>query len=150
PQACGRRSGPLVLETLEDRCLLSVAVPPVATDDWTDTDGTTPVAVQVLANDNVSGGASLVASSVSLVTGPQHGSATVDQSTGQITYTAVADFGGTDSFRYTVRDNQGGTSNIATAFVRVNVPTAGDDFGQTQGTQPVAVDVLENDTDPDG
>src|SRR5262249_34260377 len=53
-------------------------------------------------------------------------------------------------FLYSVRDNQVGAPRVATAFVRVNVPTAGDDFGETQGTQPVTINVLENDTDPDG
>jgi len=90
-----------------------------------------------------------VPSSVTVVNGPQHGSAAVDSATGKITYTAAAGFGGTDSFRYSVRDDHG-TSHVATAFVRVNVPIAADDFGQTQDTQPVSLDVLANDTDPDG
>src|SRR4051794_14869566 len=143
------RRGPLAVEVLEDRCVPS-ATAPSAVDDWTDTDGTTPVAVEVLANDIAPAGAQLMPASVSIVTGPQHGNATVDQAMGKIMYTAAPGFSGTDSFRYTVRDDRGDLSNVATAFVRVNVPTAADDFGQTQGTQPVAIDVLENDTDPDG
>src|SRR5437879_3234409 len=88
------RRGPLVVEALEDRCVPSVTVPS-AVDDWTDTDGTTSVAVEVLANDSASAGAHLMPASVSIVTGPQHGNATVDQATGKIMYTAAAGFGGT-------------------------------------------------------
>src|SRR5262249_6452540 len=73
-----------------------------------------------------------------------------DPSTGQITYTARAGFTGTDSFRYQVSDDHGAKSVPATVFVRVNRPTATDDFAQALGTAPVAIDVLANDTDPDG
>src|SRR4051794_1407143 len=69
-KAAARRGLPAV-EALEDRCVPSVAAPPSAVDDWTDTDGTTPVAVNVLANDSAQGGAHLVPASVSMVTGPQ-------------------------------------------------------------------------------
>ena len=55
----------------------------------TDTDGTTPVAVDVLANDSPPAGAHLVPGSVTVVTGPQHGSAVVAPATGEITYTAM-------------------------------------------------------------
>src|SRR3954454_15156100 len=83
-----------VLEVLEDRCVPSATVLS-AVDDRTDTDGTTPVAVNVLANDSPAASAHLVPASVTVVTGPQHGSATVSPATGQITYTAFASFGGT-------------------------------------------------------
>src|SRR5205823_1895047 len=118
---------------------------PTAADDWTDTDGTTPVKVSVLGNDT-NGGATRrqVASSVSIVAAPTHGSAVV-HSDGTVTYTANAGFTGTDSFRYTVKDDHGATSNIATASVRINTPTAGDDWTDTDGTTPVKVSVLAND-----
>src|SRR5207244_3605860 len=100
-RAASPRRRLLAVEVLEDRCVPSVTAPS-AVDDWTDTDGTTSVAVAVLANDSASAGAHLMPASISLVTGPQHGNATVDQGTGRIMYTAVAGFSGTDSFRYTV------------------------------------------------
>jgi hypothetical protein len=137
------------VEVLEDRCVLSATAPTVV-DDWTDTDGTTPVAVDVLANDSAPAGAHLVPSSVTVVSGLQHGTASVDSTTGTITYTAAADFAGTDTFQYTVRDDQGATSVAATVSVRVNRPVAADDWTDTDGTTSVNVAVLANDTDPDG
>src|SRR4051794_32547861 len=76
-RAASSRRRPLAVEVLEDRCVPS-ATAPSAVDDWTDTDGTTSVAVNVLANDGTSAGAHLMPASVSVVTGPQHGNATVD------------------------------------------------------------------------
>jgi len=144
-----------MLELLEDRSLPSatmtaLAVGPSAADDWTDTDGTTPVAVSVLANDSASPGASLVPGSVTVVRAPQHGTAQVNPALGEITYTATGTFTGTDTFQYTVRDSLGGTSNPATVSVRVNRPVAADDWTDTDGTTPVTIAVLANDTDPDG
>ena len=117
--------------------------------DFTDTDGTTPVTVDVLANDSSSGGATLVASSVTVVGAPSHGQTLVNAD-GSITYTAAAGFMGTDRFAYTVRDSNGVTSAPTVVSVRVNAPTAADDWIDTDGTTPVTLDVLENDTDPDG
>ena len=73
-RAASRRRRPLAVEVLEDRCVPSATVP-MAVDDWTDTDGTTPVAVDVLANDSAAAGAHLVPASVTVTSGPQHGSA---------------------------------------------------------------------------
>jgi large repetitive protein len=128
---------------------------PVAADDWTDTDGMTPVTVAVLANDTDLDGNSHIdptqrtGAMVALVSGPANGRVTLN-SDGTFTYQALPGFTGTDSFRYTVTDDNGGVSNVATAFIRVNVPTAADDFARTLGAFPVAINVLANDTDPDG
>src|SRR5262245_32191055 len=136
------------LEVLEDRVVPSV-LPPSAVDDWTDTDGSTPVMVQVLANDSPPPGGHLLPGSVAVVSPPAHGTATPNPD-GSITYTAGATFAGTDTFRYTVGDDLGGTSAPATVSVRVNRPVAADDWDDTDGTSPVTIDVLENDSDPDG
>ncbi len=127
-------------------------VRPTAADDWTDTDGTTPVTISVLSVDtDPEGNQNLIPSSISIVTGPQHGRLNINPSTGNVTYTCTSStFMGTDSFQYTVRDVEGATSNVATVYVRVNRPTAGDDLATFTGTTPVAIDVLANDTDPDG
>src|SRR5262249_25181847 len=126
------------------------AVAPQANDDAADTDGTNPVAVDVLANDNDPNGSTLDPATVTVVSGPAHGQVSVNQTTGEITYTASANFGGTDSFQYTVKDQLGLTSNQATGTIVVNHPTANDDQADTDGTNPVIIDVLANDTDPDG
>jgi large repetitive protein len=128
---------------------------PVAADDWTDTDGTTPVIVDVLANDTDPDGNQHIDPSlgggayVTLLSRPQHGTATLNPD-GSFTYQAVAGFTGTDSFRYSVTDDNGGTSLPATAYVRVNVPTAANDLASFVGTTPITIDILANDTDPDG
>jgi hypothetical protein len=124
---------------------------PQANDDAVDTDGTNPVAVPVLANDSdPDGNNQLNPASVTVVTPPAHGSATVDPATGEITYTAVMGFAGTDTFSYTVKDFAGAVSNVAKVSVTVNRPTAEDDTASAFGTSPVTINVLANDSDPDG
>jgi dTDP-4-dehydrorhamnose 3,5-epimerase-like enzyme len=123
---------------------------PVAADDWSDTDGTTPVAISVLDNDTAPpGGSTLLPSSVVIVTKPAHGHVVVNAD-GTITYTANATFMGTDVFRYRVSDSAGGVSAPASVYVRVNRPDAADEWTDTDGTTPVSIDVLANATDPDG
>jgi hypothetical protein len=125
---------------------------PTANDDSIDTDGTNPVTVNVLANDTDPDGPNkLDPTTVKLVAGngPAHGTAVVNAD-GTITYTAVMGFAGTDTFQYTVKDVNKATSNPATVSVVVNRPTAEDDFASTRGTTPVTVNVLANDSDPDG
>ncbi|MDO8448383.1 MAG: dockerin type I domain-containing protein, partial [Rhodoferax sp.] len=55
-------------------------------------------------------------------------SATVNATTGAISYTPPASFSGTVSFTYTVKDNAGATSNAATVTVTVTAvgPAPGD------------------------
>jgi nitrogen fixation protein FixH len=124
---------------------------PTANDDSVDTDGTNPVTVDVLANDTDPDGPNkLDPAAVKVVTQPAHGSVSVNHTTGAITYTAEAGFAGTDTFTYTVKDVANATSNPATVSVIVNRPTAEDDTATAFGTSPVTIDVLANDSDPDG
>ncbi|MDF1815972.1 MAG: cadherin domain-containing protein [Verrucomicrobiales bacterium] len=50
----------------------------------------------------------------------QGGSITVDPSTGEATYTPAFNFNGTDSFSFTVQDEDGGISTIETVSILVN------------------------------
>ena len=84
-----------------------------ATDDNGTATGTTPSVIDVLGNDT--GG---VASTVTVTINPSHGTA-IANSDGTITYTAVAGFSGTDTFKYTVDDSGGHPSNAATVRVAV-------------------------------
>ncbi len=59
--------------------------------------------------------------SAAIVTGPEDGTATVGVD-GKITYTPAEGFHGFDDFTYTVRDNQGGVSNVATITIDVSEP----------------------------
>src|SRR5262249_5416053 len=92
--------------------------PPTANPDSATTIGTTPVAISVLANDTDPTGF-LMPGSVTVTSGPSHGSVTVNPATGQVTYTAFAGFTGTDRFSYTATDNSGLTSDRATVTVGV-------------------------------
>jgi hypothetical protein len=72
---------------------------------------------------------------------------------GACTYNPAANFNGADTFTYTVSDGKGGTDS-ATVTVTVNPvndpPVAVDDLIITDEGKPVVVNVLANDTDPDG
>lgn len=95
--------------------------PPVAVDDTASTPKGTPVTVDVVVNDTDADGM-IVPASVFVTTGPlsQRGGAVVNNGDGTVTYTPPRpSFRGTDTFQYTVDDNDGATSNVAT--VRINV-----------------------------
>ena len=108
-----------------------------------------PVPINVLANDTAPAGSRLFPGTLAIATAPKHGVASVNVRTGEITYTAKAGFGGTDSFRYRVTAKPGGFQ-FATVTVVVNHPTAADDWTDTDAGNPVDINVLANDTDPDG
>ena len=78
---------------------------------------------------------------------------TVVNNGSNVRYTPNANFHGSDSFTYTISDGHGGT-DTATVTVTVNSvsdpPAAMDDVTSTNEDTPVPVDVLANDTDPDG
>jgi hypothetical protein len=123
--------------------------PPVAIDDAATTISGTPVSIDVLANDSDPDGDPLTIQSVGA---PRLG--TVAISGGAIVYTPAAGAVGTDAFTYTINDGRGGT---ATANVTVtitpppnNPPIAVDDAATTAFATPVTIDVLANDSDPDG
>jgi hypothetical protein len=100
----------------------------VAANDSAVTSGNTAVTINVLSNDTDAVGA-INPASVAAVSNPSDGSLSINSSNGQITYTPVAGFFGTDSFTYNFKDNNGLTSNTATVSVNVNptglVTTAG-------------------------
>ncbi|MBC8108843.1 MAG: NPCBM/NEW2 domain-containing protein, partial [Anaerolineae bacterium] len=93
-------------------------VAPLANDDAAATQTGAGVLINVLSNDTDNDG-TLVASSVAITTTPTNGTATVDPVTGRITYTPNAAFVGTDTFFYTVKDDDGATSNPAKVTITV-------------------------------
>ena len=103
----------------------------------------------MLTNDSDLDGDTL---SVSAVTMPAHGTATVNPD-GTIAYTPAANFNGADSFSYTVGDGNGSS---ATATVNVTVtgvndgPVAVNDTATTVEDTAVSITVLTNDSDLDG
>lgn len=90
---------------------------PNAENDTAIADGVTPLIIDVLANDTDN---NIDATSVVVVATPTHGGVSVNATTGAITYTADANYSGTDTFTYTVDDLAAQTSNIATVTVTVN------------------------------
>jgi subtilisin len=122
--------------------------PPVAVDDSATTDQGVAVTVNVLANDSDPDGDPLTVTAVSQ---PANGSVTFTAT--DVTYTPAANFYGNDSFGYTISDGNGGSAS-ATVAVTVNhvnqAPVAVGDSATTAQDTPVTVNVLANDSDPDG
>ena len=95
---------------------------PVATDDSGLANENTPLIIDVVSNDSDVDG-SIDNTSLVVTTQPANGTATANAD-GTITYTPDAGFLGpnTDSFQYTVDDNGGATSNVATVAITLNAP----------------------------
>jgi VCBS repeat-containing protein len=128
--------------------------PTAVADTYSTTEDTalTVNAPGVLANDSDPDGNAL---SAALVSGPSHGSLTLDAN-GSFSYTPAADYNGTDSFTYQVSDGSL-PSNVATVTLTVSAvndaPAAADDAYSTGEDSALTVDapgVLANDNDPDG
>ncbi|HEX2551156.1 MAG TPA: Ig-like domain-containing protein, partial [Nocardioidaceae bacterium] len=121
---------------------------PVAVLDRVFTSPGQPVTFDALANDSDPEGEPLVIAAVS-----QGGVGTaVLNPDGTLTYTPEAGFTGIAGFGYVAVDPQGGE-----AFGTVNVfvtnkrpPMANDDYGSMNRGGSLTLDVLANDTDPDG
>ena len=122
---------------------------PQAVNDTASTQQGTPVTISVLANDVDPDGDPLQILSTGLA---GHGAVT-EHPNGTITYTPDNGFSGTDSFTYTAVDNHGAQS-AATVTVTVNainrVPHVVADTASTRKDTAVVIDVLANDSDPDG
>ncbi|MBI3468480.1 MAG: tandem-95 repeat protein [Planctomycetes bacterium] len=128
-------------------------LPPVAFDDQYFSRGDGAVQMPVLSNDSDPEGL-LDVSSLTVVQPPLSGTTAADPATGILTYTPNPGFVGDDSFQYEVRDTAGAASGVATVIVHVlrqtQSPVAGDDDRTTPFDTPIVIDVLANDSDPDG
>ncbi|HWT14552.1 MAG TPA: Ig-like domain-containing protein [Patescibacteria group bacterium] len=133
-----------VTETLGARVYLNRQ--PIAVNDAVAVPRGQSANIAVLANDSDPDGNPLT---VTAVTQPAHGTASF--SAGGVSYTPAAGYVGSDSFTYTISDGADGT---ATATVNISVvdraPIANADSASTRIETPVTIDVLGNDSDPDG
>ena len=134
--------------TVVDNKVTDNADPSVA-DDVEDTDENQSVRIDVLANDTDSDDDTL---SIKSVGEASHGE--VFLADGKVVYTPEYGYSGDDSFSYSVTDGRGG-SGQGKVTVTVNAvnsaPDADDDsFSILQGSGPVMLDLLANDTDDDG
>jgi hypothetical protein len=108
------------------------------------------IGIDVLANDSAAPDESLNVGSVTITSAPHHGTANVNSS-GSVTYQPTAGYSGADSFQYTVRDNLGGLSNVASVSVRVQpAPVAANDTATLQANQNATINVLTNDISTGG
>jgi ELWxxDGT repeat protein len=90
---------------------------PLSAADSANSSGGQQVTIDVLSNDSDSDG-TLSPASVSISTPASHGTVAAGAN-GDLVYTPTAGFSGTDTFAYTVSDDQGATSNPATVTVTV-------------------------------
>lgn len=120
---------------------------PIARDDQVETAEDTPVTIDVLANDGQEGDQLTVVS----VSNPLRGTVKINED-GTVTYTPNLNVNGTDSFTYTIKDDNGGTAT-ATVSVTINpvndAPIAVNDSADTKTGTAVKIDVLANDSDPE-
>ncbi len=137
----------------QDSAQVSVEVlrenqPPVANDVTASTQRTQPVDIDALANDMDPDGDPL-----EIVEFTQPANGTLSLSGDTFTYQPDQLFFGEDSFEYTISDGRGGQDS-ATVFIEVafanQAPVAVDDFASGPAGEPITVDVLANDFDPDG
>ncbi len=123
-------------------------IPPTATaDSFTFLEDSGPQNLVVLSNDsNVAGGI------VTLTSLPTRGTAVVNPG-GSVTYTSNLNANGTDSFTYLVTvGGQGASAIVSLIITPVNdAPVAvADPIFRAIVNQPIQLNVLANDSDPDG
>jgi alkaline phosphatase len=90
---------------------------PTAVNDSSSTTHDTPIIINVIANDTDLDG-TIDPATVTITSTAGHGTA-IANTNGTVTYTPATGFTGTDTFRYTVKDNGGATSDEATVKVTV-------------------------------
>ena len=121
---------------------------PVANDDAASVAEDGSILVDVLGNDSDVDGDGLTVTSIS---GAANGTASLEA--GQVRYDPDPDFNGTEVLTYTISDGNGGT-DTGTLTITVDAvndpPVATDDTATLTEGGDVLVDVLTNDSDPEG
>ena len=124
--------------------------PPVAVDDVEQTSPCTAVNINAIFNDSDPNNDPLT---LSLTGATNTGNGVfVDNGDGTVTYTPNAGFSGTDQITYEICDTTALCDN-ATISVTVSAnqaPSAVNDASSTTENTPVLIDVLNNDSDPEG
>jgi VCBS repeat-containing protein len=130
---------------------------PVANNDTATVAEGSSTAITVLANDtDAQGNTTINRSTVQVLTGPRNGTASVNTTTGVVTYQSNGAEVTSDSFTYRVKDTTGAVSNTATVNITITPvndgpPVAHDDAGTVaEGATIPSINVVGNDTDPDG
>jgi len=100
---------------------------PVANDDTVTVPGDAQTLIDVTGNDTDDG--SIDTSTVLIVGNPSNGTIDGANADGTVDYTPTTGYRGPESFTYTVMDDQGIASNVATVNITVDVPAGGGDPG---------------------
>ena len=139
-----------------DRAVVTVTIanfgPPVARNDRAYTKRGTSVTIDVLENDVDPDGQAFALTAAAITAQPKHGSV-ARASDRTVTYTPFATYTGNDSFQYEIVDAVGKKDK---AWVTVHVgrtrlaPVAVDDAAETPTNQSRSINVLANDSSPDG
>jgi len=126
---------------------------PVANNDLLNAKFNGTTFLDVLANDTDSDGI-INPASVNIISDPTGGTIVgIDPLTGLVEYLHGGGVNVSDTFTYTVEDNDGATSNIATVNLDIlpnAPPTANNDAATVKIAESVAINVPKNDTDSDG
>ncbi|WP_166111904.1 Ig-like domain-containing protein [Pseudoalteromonas sp. Z9A5] len=122
---------------------------PIANTDSVTTSADSPIEIDVLANDSDIEGSNLTIVSASVARG------SVVVTNNKLTYTPVLNSSGVEVISYTITD--GVSNSSSTVFVTIvttssnNPPvTNSDSATRNEDAAPFLIDVLANDTDPDG
>ena len=120
---------------------------PVAVDDIAGGGRNTGLLIPILSNDSDIDG---MIASLTITTPANSGQLTINNDN-SVTYTPNQDFSGPDGFEYEITDDSGAVSQIATVTININdAPVAVDDLVETFVNDTIIIDVLDNDSDPDG
>ena len=131
--------------------------PPLAEDDSASVIAGASVSIDILTNDIDSDG-TLEPSSVVITQAAAHGIVVLQaDDTVLYTHTGGESANGTDTFRYTVADDDADLSNVADVVVTIDTPVvpnippvAKNDSSTVLANTSVSIDLLTNDVDTDG
>lgn len=135
-------------EVIEGQTTFDNGQPTLQDDSFNVDQDSVDNSLNVLSNDSDPDGDSLQIISVST---PANG--TVSIAGDQLVYTPNIDFNGMDNFIYTVDDGFGGqqSANVTVIVAPANAaPTAVSDSATANAGQTISIDVLANDSDPEG
>ncbi|WP_193352322.1 Ig-like domain-containing protein, partial [Catenovulum agarivorans] len=120
---------------------------PVAVDDAAELRWNTSMVIDVLSNDSDADNDALRITSATANFGQ-----ITDMSGNNVTYQPGVNYAGPDTITYAITDDQGGTASakVAVTVLPNRAPVANADSASTTHKQSIVIDVLGNDTDPDG
>jgi hypothetical protein len=125
--------------------------PPVATPDFAQTNSSTAININVVANDTDAEQDPISLTSTPLVTPPTAGGIVTFVDSYTFNYKPKFGFVGNDTFTYQIQDLRGATATGTVTVTVVNrPPVAIGDTASTPFNTPVTINVLQNDSDPDG